>query len=70
MTLEEKIDTILKGQGYITKMLESLVMDRPTQAENGTKVRAMLAPLLNNPMFQKNPAMKEMFDQISKNLGG
>jgi hypothetical protein len=63
MTLDEKFDQILANQTIIIQMLTD-IMERKKP-----DMSTLLKPLMSNPLFKNNPAVKDMLESFSK-MGG
>lgn len=69
MSTEDKLDKILKNQQTIMAMLSDVLEAMPDPSQR-PDMRAMLAPLMANPVFKENPAVQQMLGAVMKNMGG
>ena len=69
MSVNEKLDEILKNQGIIIQMLTDIMEAMPAPGKHPDMLAAM-APLLNSPMIKGNPALADMVGTFMKNMGG
>lgn len=69
MSLEAKLDEILKNQGTIMKMLEDVLEAMPDPGQR-PDVAAAMAPILNSPALKDNPAVRAMLGNFAKHMGG
>lgn len=68
MSLEEKLEEVLKNQTTIINMLTDLLEGRDNVKR--PNIAAIMEPMINNPIIQANPAVKSMLDNFTKELGG
>ena len=64
MTLDEKLDKLLKDQEYTNKLLETIVEGMPAAGASEKRMKALMKPLLENPMIAGNPALMQMLSSF------
>lgn len=65
----ERFDTIEETMEYHTKLLEGILEAIPQPGKKPNLMEAM-KPIMNHPLFKSNPAMAEMLNTFTKNMGG
>lgn len=66
----DRIDMVLKNQAYIIKMLESIVETMPSAGVKPPDIKAVLKPMLDNPVIKNNPALVGMIGALMNEMGG
>lgn len=69
MSIDQKLDEIIRNQTIIMQMLTDLIESVPDPAQRPNVLKA-LAPLLDSPMIKNNPALAEMVKGFTENIGG
>ncbi len=64
MTLDEKLDKLLESQDYTNKLLETIVEGMPAAGAGEEKMKALMKPLLENPLIAGNPALMQMLSSF------